>query len=852
MNGPGISKILVPLVKWSATHPYTVLLSALALVLLSAMATSRMRISGSLADMLGSNSPQSQALTRLVSEYRSAEELLVIVTRAKPDREAIDVLTNYADQLVHAITSDPRSSSLVAHVSYTRSHEYANFIRQVAAPAVAYYLDEPAFNELLHRLTPEGMRTQLRRAESLLAAPGPAASGLAKSVLRDPLRIAELVNVPGLGSVESLTGEASTPAPEISTDGSSLLVRVSGTQGVNDIAFSKRLTSHVQSIIDRTPSADVIVELAGGYAIADVTSRGIRRDSIISVMVSVVLLALLFAACYRRVLAPFLIGVVAAVGILGGFGVYALYSPTITPLTAVVAALLAGLGIDYGIHFLSHYQVHTANGAASIDAAAMAISDVGMPVVTNCLTSMIGFGSLYWSSLQMLRDFAILGALGLLGCLVSVVFLMPAILVTVDRPAAATRRPPRFGHLATFGARRPRVALGFASAAIIIAIAGVMPNGMDIRLETDLSVMHPRPNRPLDLTNTLSHSFTDMGEVLPIEIQADSPARMLAIAHQVVNNLSTHSPSLDGYRRVIGLPMLVPDPQRAESRRRALAQLDPEHVADEFVFALDASELNTDSFDGYVRYLRSIVTAAPPGMDSLLAFPTIASQWLPLDSLSSIDGATSTVLAVQTTGPFADRVARDSAITAIRSTLADTPEATLTGVSAATYELERVTRSDLPRSIGISLLLVLTWLAAVLRNPVDVLLAVTPLAFAIVITLGALLWTRIPINAVSGVAIPLLDGIAIDAGVFLAVSARNARRTGADLNVKLPSTAQAVFAASATTVAGFVALCATSTPAIRSLGMLGSIGIVASLGGAMLILIPVLSLLSHRRGRVLA
>ncbi len=852
MKRSGPSSLLVSVVRWSATHPRTVLLSALAIVLLSVLATARMRISGSLSDMLGSDSPESQALTRLVSEYRSAEELLVIVTLAKPELDSPRVLTDHADRLIHAITSDPDSSALITGASYVRSREYADFIRQIAAPSIAYYLDDPAFDELLNRLTPQGMQTQLRRAESLLAAPGPAASGVAKSVLRDPLRIAELVSIPGLDSDVLLADDQTATSPEFSIDQSSLLIRVTGAQGVNDLAFSKRLTSYVQSAIDRTPSENVVVDLAGGYAIADTTSRGIRRDSVVSVLVALILLTLLFAACYRRVLAPFLIGVVAAVGILAGFGAYALHSPTITPLTAVIAALLAGLGIDYGIHFLSHYQVHRTTGASSVDAAITAISDVGTPIVTNCLTSMIGFGSLYWSSLQMLRDFAVLGALGLLGCLISVVFLMPAILVTLDRPTSATRRPPRFGHLATFGYRRPRIALGLASVAIMIALAGVASNGTVIRQEADLAVMHPRPNRPLDLTDSLSHSFSDMGEVLPIEIQADSPSRMLALAHQVAADVSAQSTSIHGFRRVVGIPTVLPHPDRAISRRLALQQLDPEQVAQAFVSALEASQLNSDSFEGYVGYLWSIVTAAPPGMNSLTAFPTIASQWLPRDSLSSIDGATSTVLAVQMTGPFADRVARDSTITAIRRILTDTPEATLTGVSVATYELERATRSDLPRSIGISLLLVLAWLAAVLRNPVDVLLAVAPLAFAIVITLGVLLWTRIPINAVNGVAIPLLDGIAIDAGVFLVVSARNARRTGADLNVKLLSTAQAVFAASATTVAGFVALCATSTPAIRSLGMLGSIGILASLGGAMLILIPVLSLLNHRRGRVLA
>src|SRR5207249_3121229 len=99
------------------------------------------------------------------------------------------------------------------------------------------------------------------------------------------------------------------------------------------------------------------LDISGGYAIAATSERAIRHDMIVAVIGSVVFLGGLFAIAYRRPIQFFAMAFVpVAIGVWYGFGAYRLANTTLTPLTAVIGGILAGMGIDYPVHYLSQFQ----------------------------------------------------------------------------------------------------------------------------------------------------------------------------------------------------------------------------------------------------------------------------------------------------------------------------------------------------------------------------------------------------------------------------------------------------------------------------------------------------------------
>ncbi len=835
-----LSTVFARLASSSARRPGAALLLWALVLAVSLYGISRLTITSSFAAMFGSSSPASQAMHRLAAEYHSSDELLLLVTLPVGAGSDPQPLIDFAARLEAAVRQDVQASAMVADFRYLRDAAYRRYVEEVAAPALPYFLDADAFETFLERLSPDGMRAQLRRAEALIAAPGAAASAIARSVLRDPLRLAELVDQSRFGEGSFDEQFETGPHPELSLDQRTLLVRIAGVEQVDNLGFSRRFVEHIFELATRVNADALTLEAAGGYAIAATTSRGIKRDSIQSVIAAVILLQVVFLIIYRRPIAPFLIGSVAAAGIIVGFGARSGFETQITPLTAVISAMLAGLGIDYGIHFFSHYQAHRADDTPTVDASRATAAAIGVPISATCITTMFGFLSLLLSSVRMLRDFAVLGVLGLTGCLASAMLLLPALLALRDRAVREPTQPPRLSALARRALAHRRACL---VAGLVLLFVSVFPlifgSGLPT-FETDVSILHPRPNSALELTNALPRRFGLAPETIPVEIRAESQAAMTQAAHDAAALLASPRARSIGITNVFGLDSLVPDPRSMSSRQDRLRQLGAERALAEFDSAVAESAFAADAFAGYRDLLREMVASAPPQARGLYDYPSIARQLLPHPEAPRADDPLGTLLIVALSRPLTNRDERDEVVHGIRDLLADVPQAALTGMSAVASDLERATRRGFPQSATLALLLVVAWLLLALRRPFDVTLALVPLVFATLCTLGLMSWFGVRLNAVNGVALPLLFGIAVDAGVFVVFAAQPRDGEAGNLTARLGSTTQAVLTASATTVAGFAALCFTSTPAIRSLGILASFGVSASFAGVVLVLLPVI------------
>ncbi len=858
-----------------ARRPLRTLLVAAVVLVAAIVSIVRTPIDASLGAMLGDDAASAAALARVGHAYHTLDELLVSVSLPE-SYEGADVapLAEFAERFAAALRASPGAPQRVQRIAWTRDAALERYVREVMLPRGAYYLSEDGFTELLRRVTPEGMREQIARNEALAAAPGPAAAAIGDRLLRDPLRLTDLIDedVYGIEDASPAAAGSATeagPALELSSDRRSLLIRVSGRRPVNDLAFAQALADDAAAAAETANIDGLTLEIGGGYAIAATTSRAIRGDSIRSSIAAVVLLHVLFFIFYRRIAAPVLVGLTAGVGVVAGFGVHAAFATGITPLTAVIAAMLAGLGVDYGVHFLSHYQAARADAskvASAASASSATARALARPIVTNCLTSVFGFVALLTAQVAMLRDFAVMGALGLVGAAAAVFTVLPALLAVSDRFHApvsggggggGSGRGGGGGAAARTIVRRGSVLMRASSVVFGVAVVALVVFGLP-GLESDLTIMHPRPNAPLAATERIAGRFVSIGESVPIEVRGRDDGELIARAHAVAAALQASELQAAGLNGVLGVHLLVPRPADVDARAEALGRIDPERVLADFDDALEASVFDPAAFTEYRTFLGELITPkAAPTLADVRSYPSIAERVLDAEDagvtsetgvpredarLGEMEDEVATLLIARFDRPIRDRAERDRIIELLRAAVDTVPGsgATVTGMPAVSYDLERSTRADLPRAIGLSVGLILVWLVVALRRVSSVLLAMTPLLFGAVCTLAAMRLLGIQFNPVNAVALPLLCGIAVDAGVFL-VSAAARKRDGAEFEVVLAPLVHAVIVAGVTTVAGFGALAFTSTPAICTLGVVVAIGVAASLGAALCFLAPVLA-----------
>ena len=864
---------------WCARHPRTVVsIWAIALTL-AALSLSRLTVSASLPAMLGQGGRAAAATQRITTGFQSGEDLLIVVEQ--PEHAAGSVvesgagsgaaeiaqteLAAFAERFTASINADPDSRDQVAIVRTASSRDFTAYVRDNVIPNAAFFLTDSQFDVAIKKLSPSEIRAQIARNEAMLAGAGPAAGVLSKQILRDPLRLFEVATnksdstsaAPGLQSSffseppQPDDGAAVAALPELSADGRSLLIRIASIDSPSDLEVARRLTVLAEKHVKLTNSTGLRVRIGGPAPIAATASTVIRRDAIWATISSVTMLAVLFGIFYQRWTAALLIGGATFTGMIIGVGVFSLFASEISPLGGMIAALLAGLGTDYGIHFLSHYDGARSEGLTSVRASSRTARDMAIPIATNCLTSVFGFASLWLSDIKMLSDFASLGAAGLFGALLAVFILLPAVLALTDFSVA--RDPSginRFGKVTGSIARWPRSCITVCILALVVTVMAAANRGFVLQLEPDLTVMHPRPNTALDATRFVMENFTGRGEIVPVEIQLAAYGDLAAAAADAAAAIGNAVPPVPGLVSIAGLHQLVPDPRTAAARTARLAAFDAAGTLRAFDRALDESAFDPTVYAGYRRLLEKLLAARhPPTITNVLASPEIShrlfararegQQPTPAGVSAS---PTSTVLLVMFAKPLTDRHQRAAAISTLNSALQSQPNATVAGLAAVSEELQAAVQTGLPRSVALSVVLVLLWLLVVFRRLVDVILALIPLAFASGVTVLFMIATRQNFNPINSVAIPLLDGIAVDAGVFLVAAARAHGSSRENLVRHLRLTTHAVILAAATTLTAFLAFYPSHTPAIRSLGLIASVGITASFVAVLLLLMPILIL----------
>ena len=145
-------------------------------------------------------------------------------------------------------------------------------LMQNQAPTIYAY---DSLDALLSRLEQDGMRAQMARNEELIAAGSPAAGELAKQIIRDPLRLHEIIG-PALAALRPQLSTWRGGDAYLSPDGGALLIRVAAKGSPTDMPFTKALMPALRRAVDAAAPGELTVHLGGGFAIAEASERGIR------------------------------------------------------------------------------------------------------------------------------------------------------------------------------------------------------------------------------------------------------------------------------------------------------------------------------------------------------------------------------------------------------------------------------------------------------------------------------------------------------------------------------------------------------------------------------------------------
>ena len=672
--------------------------------------------------------------------------------------------------------------------------------------------------------------------------------------------------------IPQASAASETPVPAQFAEGDGRMLAEDGRMGF----VLLRLQPDEEQKLDPTGAAirqlrDVIARTAANHPDVSIGLTGLpvmeydemqtsQRDMLRASLVSLLGVACLFMAGLGGVRHPLLTVAMLLLALAWSFGYVTLSVGHLNILSVSFGVILIGLGIDFGIHYVTRYLQLRGENLDCSEALQQTARSVGPGVAIGAITTAIAFFAAYLTKFTGIAELGTIAGGGILLCLLATLVVLPVMIYLVDY-RSSNLLPPR--PLEVSRCINPLLRLPSLTLFAAVVMTGVMGAGIaKVRYDHNLLNLQPRGLESVELERQLleetDHSvwfaisiapsaeelldrkdrFEQLDSVerteqivslLPADVSRKTP--IIARIHRQLAHLPERPPmipvasqkELTHVLAATGVSMPVTGPRDRETQRRLSAagdrftQMSQREVfqqASQFQHHIAADLLSQ------LHRLREVSQPDPPALEDLP--PSLVDRFVGQNR--------SHLLKIYGRGEIWDMADLQTFVTEVKSV---DPDAT--GQPLQTFYASRQMQSSYVNAALYALAAVTLVLLIDFRSMSLTLLALVPVAAGVVQMLGIMGLLGIPLNPANMIVLPLILGIGLDDGVHVVHDFRHCR---GKYSVS-PSTSTAIVITSLTSMVGFGSLMLASHQGLQSLGRVLTIGVTCCMVSS-LVLLPAL------------
>ncbi|MBI5536541.1 MAG: MMPL family transporter [Deltaproteobacteria bacterium] len=685
-------------------------------------------------------------------------------------------------------------------------------------PTLAWAHASPgAQRALAEALTPKGMDERLADSRALLLGPG--ASAIASMLQKDPLRLAQLPSERGMkvgeGASASSPGLLSSAGGLVASEGKARLVVVvpsgSALRGSEARRFVDAVEARLAPLRGRAP--ELRFDLTGGHAIAAATEAMIRRDLYVSGTASMLLASIAFALMFRRVRALLAVLPPLALGTLWTAAIAGTVFGEISSIAVAFVSVVVGVGVDTGVHVYSALLSARAQGLDAAEAARKARATMARPTLLAALAAAAAFASLGLSRVAALRQFGWLCAAGELLTAAAILIVTPWIGAWLERgpaPGSAAGGWPRLARKGIESRAAPWILAASALVPLVVLAGLGLP-----RLAPAVLSVRPSALAPIQTQNEIFSAFGGGGGQWVVMVDDANADIARARADAIADRLSSSSEHIAS---MSSLSELAPSTTTQRARLRERDALDLPGKIGLLREALVRAGFAADRFEAAFEAMRA------PSQRLVDVLEAQRDESVLLRARFLAQEGSRWIAAVYVLPRAGHEASVESMVAAVD------PAARITGYSRLDRALRANLAHDLPLMAGAALVLVALAMAGAMRGVRDGMLAAGTLLLELAWVLAAARVLDIRIHAYNALVLPVLIGVTIDEAMFLL---HRAKKCGA--GETLEREARNVSTTALTTAAGFAALITCRFEGLADLGRLGTLGVVAGLVAALMV-----------------
>ncbi len=570
----------------------------------------------------------------------------------------------------------------------------------------------------------------------------------------------------------------------------------SGSTGRNDALVEAIETAAAQTA--REYDHEIRVDYYGGPCVAVYNARQIKRDTMITLNIALLLVVIVITFAFsNRWAVPLIVMPVVFGGIFALAAVW-LFQGEISSIALGAGAAVFGIALSYSIHVLSHSN-HTPD-------MRQVIRELTYPLTIGSFTTIGAFLGLLFTSSSLLRDFGLFSAFVLIGTTIFCLVFLPHF---IRSPRGG--RPNRLYRLIErangYPYDRNRWLVGGLVALTLVCLFFYN----DVGFDSDMMRLNyePRHLREAEQRLTGLTGRPDTRTVLFISTGEDSETA--ALAYEQLNGRLQMLEKQGQVEHIVSVgEFIVPESLQRERIDRWNAYWTPERR--EALFArIETAALRCGFRPGAFDAFREVVERNYQVEDPLASIPEgVLDDWV-----TRTDSMTLLITQVALFDRYRE---------AVYGEFMDDPTTVITDRAYFAGKLAEQVNDDFYLILYISSLLIFGALLLSYGRIELALMAFLPMSVSWVIILGLMALFGIEFNIVNIILSTFIFGIGDDFSIFIMDGLLSEYRTGKRL---LPAHKTAIFFSAFTTVAGMGAMVFARHPALHSISWISILGMVA-------------------------
>lgn len=600
----------------------------------------------------------------------------------------------------------------------------------------------------------------------------------------------------------------------VSEDGTSTLIMFTLIDGVDKQAVAKNIKEKIQNIgIPET------IYFGGLPFMMNDISDLIMADIVKLIPITFFLITLILFLAFRSFRGVVLPMLTAAFSVIWVLGLMVLFDYKISMISNITPIILLAVGSAYTIHVIN--RINATTGTNRKEALIKALAYITVPVILAALTTMVGFISFVFGAyLEIIRDFGIFTALGVIVALLLSIFFVPAVISAFamykkkDAVDKGTKAKNTFISVMIFKplyvllTKHPKRSLVVWAIIMLTSIGGVFL----VEREVNMAEYFKKGNPTRVTEDIMQEKFGGSQPVFVVfkgDIQSPDVLKMMIKTENYMKEFS----AIDRTQSVADLVEEMNDAmgegKRIPNEKAKIEQL---------WFLLDGQDIMSQlvSYD----LDKAIIQSKFASTDSKLLTEFVKY----MDEFVAINSSDECIIEV-------------------------------TGMPSVYHQLDKSLIDSQMSSLIIAIIMVLLIVGLVLRSPVKGLYASIPIVATIVILFGFMGIVGIPLDIATVLVASVALGIGIDYSIHVITHFSHVYKETGEVNKAMEETimisGKAIVINVLSVAAGFLVLMFSEMVPLQNFGILVAMSMIGSGLGA-LTLLPVILILHYRRQERLA